>query len=48
MKDIPSFWDKVEKNLQAKKKWDAGTNDITACATHKACLVKGVKLVRKL
>jgi len=43
---IKYFWDKVEKNLKAKKKWDAGIEDTRTGV--EACLVKGVKLTKQI
>jgi len=44
--NIVTFWNKVEKNLKAKKKWDHG---ITRQRIYNhACLVKGVKLLSKI
>jgi len=40
------FWNKVEQNLKNKKKWDKGIKVIRTGVD--ACLVKGVKLTKKI
>jgi len=42
-----TFWNIVEDNLTSKKKWDTGIIS-RARSTVDACLVKGVKLTKKI
>jgi len=42
------FWDKVEKNLKSKKKWDHGIPAAHGRTPIHAYLVKGVKLLKEI